>query len=117
MRIRVKTLMRRTFGLDVHPSASIDEVKAILTQVTTPLPCPKGLLSHNPSLRGVLARPTILGHILPVRPCSLAPGTPDHQPRLFPLVSCNLGCSRWDLTVTNGCRDEPQDLFAHWPEP
>jgi hypothetical protein len=32
MRIRVKTLTRRTFGLDVHPSASIDELKAILTQ-------------------------------------------------------------------------------------
>ena len=34
MRLRVKTLTRRTFGLDVHPSASIDELKARLTQET-----------------------------------------------------------------------------------
>jgi hypothetical protein len=34
MRLRVKTLTRRTFGLDVSPSASIDELKARLTQET-----------------------------------------------------------------------------------
>ena len=34
MRVRVKTLTRRTFGLDVHPSASIDELKARVTQET-----------------------------------------------------------------------------------
>ena len=34
MRLRVKTLTRRTFGLDVPPSASIDELKARLTQET-----------------------------------------------------------------------------------
>jgi len=34
MRLRVKTLTRRVFGLDVHPTASIDELKARLTQET-----------------------------------------------------------------------------------
>lgn len=81
MRIRVKTLMRRTFGLDVHPSASIDEVKAILTQATTPLPCPQASSPHDPTLLGVLSRPTILGQILPA---SLAPGTPGPQPHFLP---------------------------------
>ena len=34
MRVRVKTLTRRTFGMDVHPSASIEELKARVTQET-----------------------------------------------------------------------------------
>jgi len=38
MRLRVKTLTRRTFGIDVHPCASIEEVKARLTQVPAAFP-------------------------------------------------------------------------------
>ena len=34
MHLRVKTLTRRVFGLDVHPTASIDELKAQLAQET-----------------------------------------------------------------------------------
>ena len=34
MRLRVKTLTRRVFALDVHPSEAIDELKARLTQET-----------------------------------------------------------------------------------
>jgi len=34
MRVRVKTLTRRTFGIDVHPTASIEELKVRLAQET-----------------------------------------------------------------------------------
>ena len=34
MRLRVKTLTRRVFALDVHPSEAIDELKTRLTQET-----------------------------------------------------------------------------------
>ena len=66
MRVRVKTLTRRTFGLDVHPSASIDELKARVTQETG-IPLAGQRLVYKGEVLQTFPKPS-----LPIRKASLS---------------------------------------------